>query len=417
MAAPGRPGAIVSEEVDLALAGAISIAIFWPLVVLGFPGGLADLPPLIASRRLEAEVLWLSALLNMPHFFASYWLVYRSREMVLRHRWASIYLPALVAVWCITSVGLSAAGISQLGIHLVFYASAAYLAWHYTGQAWGMMVSFSILDGVPFSEGERRWLRTSLRILLAWHVVWVLHLQTEFRALQEIMTTAYPILTAGIGVSFAIGATGLIRMRRRIGRWPPARILVPWIAIYFWYLLMARYPFAIVLVQLAHAVQYLPFPFRVEFNRARAAAPAPPRRTLLAASGVFALALPLFFLVPQLFEGFRLPFWIAEQPSAVMGTCAVLLLSAWLLQRLRPVAARMLSLAVVILVGGCSLFWFLSAFVTQGLVQLLDSTPEKLGTIQAVSAFLNIHHYFTDGVLWKLSNPQVRRDLFAHVAR
>jgi hypothetical protein len=31
--------------------------------------------------------------------------------------------------------------------------------------------------------------------------------------------------------------------------------------------------------------------------------------------------------------------------------------------------------------------------------------------------FINIHHFFTDGVLWKISNPEVRKDLFAHVAR
>ena len=31
--------------------------------------------------------------------------------------------------------------------------------------------------------------------------------------------------------------------------------------------------------------------------------------------------------------------------------------------------------------------------------------------------FINIHHYFTDGVIWKISNADVRRDLFAHVPR
>jgi len=30
--------------------------------------------------------------------------------------------------------------------------------------------------------------------------------------------------------------------------------------------------------------------------------------------------------------------------------------------------------------------------------------------------FTNVHHYFTDGVIWKISNAEVRRDLFAHVA-
>ncbi len=33
----------------------------------------------------------------------------------------------------------------------------------------------------------------------------------------------------------------------------------------------------------------------------------------------------------------------------------------------------------------------------------------------AILAFLNIHHYFTDGVVWKLRNPAVREDLFGHL--
>ena len=31
-------------------------------------------------------------------------------------------------------------------------------------------------------------------------------------------------------------------------------------------------------------------------------------------------------------------------------------------------------------------------------------------------AFLNIHHYFTDGCAWKISTVEVRRELFAHLA-
>jgi hypothetical protein len=34
-----------------------------------------------------------------------------------------------------------------------------------------------------------------------------------------------------------------------------------------------------------------------------------------------------------------------------------------------------------------------------------------------ILTFINIHHYFTDGVIWKISNPEVRRELFAHVQR
>ncbi|MGH7548134.1 MAG: hypothetical protein ACREMM_08160 [Gemmatimonadales bacterium] len=35
----------------------------------------------------------------------------------------------------------------------------------------------------------------------------------------------------------------------------------------------------------------------------------------------------------------------------------------------------------------------------------------------AISTFFNIHHYFTDGVVWKLRDPAVREDLFGHLAK
>ena len=39
----------------------------------------------------------------------------------------------------------------------------------------------------------------------------------------------------------------------------------------------------------------------------------------------------------------------------------------------------------------------------------------RLNFLAVVSAFVNIHHYFIDGAIWKIRNPQVRRDLFAHL--
>ncbi len=403
--------AILSEEADIACAGAISIAIFWPLVVFGFPGANELESNTVATARLNVQMLGLSAVLNFPHFFASYWLVYRSRESTLRHKWASIYLPSLTGLWCIGSVALSAMGVSSLGVYLIYFASGVYLAWHYTGQAWGMMVSFSILEETPFAEGERRWLRGSLLILLVWHVAWVFNLTPALGPIYDVVHAAFPFFTAGIGVSFAIGSIGFLKMSRRTGRRPAARILVPWLAIYCWYALMARYPFAIILVRLAHALQYLPFTARVELNRARASGSSP-RAYVIGALGCFALALLVFFGVPQIQGDF--PLWISAEPTAVMGLSSLLLVAAlWF--RHRPVPVRMLSLGVIVLIGGCSLFWFLVAFVTQSLVWLLDMPPEVLGTVLAITAFLNIHHYFADGVLWKLRNPEVRGQLFAHL--
>jgi hypothetical protein len=43
----------------------------------------------------------------------------------------------------------------------------------------------------------------------------------------------------------------------------------------------------------------------------------------------------------------------------------------------------------------------------------LAAAPRVVGF--AISTFFNIHHYFTDGVVWKLRNPAVREDLFGHL--
>jgi hypothetical protein len=40
--------------------------------------------------------------------------------------------------------------------------------------------------------------------------------------------------------------------------------------------------------------------------------------------------------------------------------------------------------------------------------------PQRVAPVLLLT-FINIHHYFTDGVAWKLSNPAVRKELFAHV--
>ena len=58
---------------------------------------------------------------------------------------------------------------------------------------------------------------------------------------------------------------------------------------------------------------------------------------------------------------------------------------------------------------------FLVVFLSQGVGWLLALPPAAVGAARVIPAFLSIHHYFTDGVLWKLSNPQVRRELFAHL--
>ena len=339
---PAAPvqGAIISPTVDLLLVGGLSLLIFVPLLL----SGRSDL--LIVGAGAQA---WLATTINMPHFMASYRIVYRSRDMIMRHKWASIYVPAILIAYC--GLAIWRAPVSQELVTLLVAVASGYLAWHYTGQVWGMMASYSYLEGQSFDKTERFLIRTSLRILLVWHLTWFLY--TQLRN-PNAVRPLYVLISLGTLGALVLGAIGLERMRRRTGRRPPARALVAWLALFAWYAVIARDPRALFWVQIAHALQYLAFPIRVEMNRAR---PKP-------AYGKVAYHLALYgagLLVVSYFLGQALPGRAMDVVANVFGE--------------EPGRAVPILILMVI----------------------------------------NIHHYFTDGVIWKISNPEVRKELFAHL--
>jgi hypothetical protein len=229
--------------------------------------------------------------------------------------------------------------------------ASGYLAWHYTGQVWGMMASYAYLEGQKFEKGERLLIRTSLRILLVWHVTWFLYTQLSNR---EAVRPLYALVSMGTIAALVLGAIGLEKMRRRTGKMPPTRALVAWMALFVWYAVLARDPRALFWVQIAHALQYLAFPIRVEINRAR---PKP-------AYGKVAYHLALYgagLLLVSYFLGQALP----GRAMDVIGN-------------------------------------------------IFGEEPGRAVPI-LILMVINIHHYFTDGVIWKISNPEVRKELFAHV--
>ena len=159
-------------------------------------------------------------------------------------------------------------------------------------------------------------------------------------------------------LSFVLGAAGLVHFTRRVGRLPPVNVLVAWVAIYFWYAGMARDQRAIYWVQVFHALQYLIFPARVEMNRfsleAHAKHPPVRQHMLLYAAG--------------------------------------LLIASVIVDKVLPTAG-------------------------QKIAGYFFGTTQGQAVPMVMLGFLNIHHYFTDGCVWKISNPTVRKELFAHVSK
>ncbi len=345
-----KPAVIISPIVDFLCVGGLSLIVFVPLLL----SGRSDL--VIVGAGVQA---FLGTVLNMPHFMASYRIVYRSKEMILRHKWATIYIPTLLVAYI--ALALWQARESPWLLYIIAFVASAYLAWHYTGQVWGMMASYSHLGGRPFDTVERRLIRGSLRILLAWHVSWTLY--GALRNPQTVLPL-YTALTAGTALAFVLGAIGLIRMWRRTGQRPATNALVAWVAIFVWYAMMARDPKALFWIQIAHSLQYLVFPVRVEVNRTQGEIAASPSTQSTAGTLARHMA----------FYGF--------------GLLAVSVL-----------------IALVVPAAPMSI-----------LGDFFGETGERTAPI-LVLIFINIHHYFTDGVIWKISNPEVRKDLFSHVRR
>lgn len=334
---------ILSPTLDFLFVGGLSLIVFVPLLL----SGRTDLVLIGAGAQA-----WIAATINMPHFMASYRLVYRSRKTILEHKWASIYVPSILAAYIV--LALWAAQSTPVLVIVLVSVASAYLAWHYTGQVWGMMASYSYLAGTRFEKSERLLIRTGLRILLAWHVTWFLYTQLRDPGMVRPL---YTLISAGTAVAFVLGAIGIIKLRLRTGHFPPIRALVAWLAIFVWYAVLARDPKAIFWIQIAHALQYLAFPIRVELNRASHEPHATVRREAL---------------------------HMAVYGAALLGVSLTV--------------ARIVPASAMSVVGN-----------------VFGEEPGRAAPILLLM-FINIHHYFTDGVIWKISNPEVRRELFSHVS-
>jgi hypothetical protein len=344
ISSPAPAKAMISPSIDTLSIGGLSIAVTVGMLAFG-PVPFDKHVPAIVPYLLTAGITW-------PHFLSSYRLLYATRESILTYRRASIYFPAALGAYGLFAVAMSAA--HPVHVNLLSLAAGVYLARHYAGQTWGMMASFSHIAGAAFAPRERRICQLSLDVIMVWHIVWAAARGLEFApTLKPYVAVVDAHVDPLAGVSFVLGAVGLVMMARRT-RKMPVRVVVPWLALYGWYALLRRDPTSLVVVQSAHALQYLIFPMRIEETRSgHVASSVGFARAARWLAITIAVGLAAFAGIPALFR-------VVYQNAGGAGD---------------------LSAA------------FLSVFVS----------------------FVNIHHYFIDGCLYKLRNPAVRRDLFAHL--
>lgn len=295
---------------------------------------------------------------NMPHFMASYRILYRSKETILRYKGASMIMPGLLLAYMFFAVWKGETDVRHVG--RMMFVGSVYLAWHYTGQIWGMMATYAFLAGAPFAPREKTLIRLGLRMQLVWHAAWVFQPVAENHASDShVFGVLYLVMSVTTILAYLFAIAGFALYRRRTGKLPPLCASVAWLAMCVWYGALARHPDAIYWVQIAHAAQYLAFPLRVEINTFERAHPRESKRRV---------RLHLLFYFAALALVWGLVDWSSEHIAVAM------------------------------------------------LGELWGSVSGSVFP-QALLAFVNIHHFFLDGCIWKISSPTVKEELFAHLKK
>ena len=330
------------------------------------------------SRDLSNVYLFwlLTLLINHPHFMASYRLLYRSKKQIRTYRWSSVWIPLLLFAVCVPAVlffhvpagneanmamGLPGVGTqgwaySKCVFLILSVLTVVYLGWHYNLQGWGMTASFAHMHGIRFTDNERRLIKSGFLAMVVTHAVlylsWSPLMQMPNWANAMIQLTLWlPVLGA---LSLILGIFGFMKASQRTGKRMPINAVTPWFTCLFWYYMVMNYHYVLgiaVFVQIAHALQYLSFTTRVE------------RNLLSRQSGIHVLLKWSLVMAGLVFCG-----WLVFEVSSEIP---------------------------VLVSDGSKLYLVFS--------------------LELLVISINIHHFFVDGAIWKISNPEVRNALFAHL--
>ena len=290
---------------------------------------------------------------NWPHFSATSYRLYHARANIAQYPITALVIPLLLTVVLIGSFA-SPEGVAPWLVKMFTIWSP----YHFSAQTLGITLIYARRGG--FAVTPR------VRLALAGFIFGTFLVQTAVteagQGLGTFYTVAYPILGLPDWVPdllrlwmWACGTMFLyfvVSASRQRGRILPPIILLPAVTQFVWFYMGWRLPAFNEFVPFFHAMQYLLIAWVMQIGETLAArAPAGRRR----------------FVV---FETLR---WAAFN-----------------------------------LVGGIVLFWALPRIGQQAGFTLPFATAVIISAVQ-------IHHFFVDGVIWKLRNPRVASPLMSSI--
>jgi hypothetical protein len=373
--------ALTTRFLDFWLLGGASLVVW--LVMFSVEGFRTNWAVDQHFNNLTATAASLSLLVNYPHFLASYRLAYtRGTSFILMHWWQLIAVPLLlIGLFAVAFVSFDvrveavpwlwgwAQAVSPYGANeqvligprvgdvlftLGFNLMILTIGWHYTKQVFGCMMVYAHYDRYRITPTQRTLLRRAL--LSVWGMVFIYtNLAGDFSTFAgfsysslDLPDVLGPLSQFAVLAGFGLVGYYVFYLNYRTGGGlPSANVIVPFVALYVWWMPLTRQSdFYFLMVPLFHSLQYLPFVYRVEDARLRGASHPQVRATLLV-FGIVLAGWSAFEFVPNAVDG-------------AFGT-----FEAW------------------------GMFFFFTATML----------------------FINIHHYFIDNVIWRLRDPEVRAQL------
>ena len=347
---PGRRGRyFISAPIDALFIGGASVALYIALRVS---------PSLASSASLGSLAATLVWVCNYPHFASSSFRLYHSRAASRQYPMTAWLIP-FVMMAAVVGCYLSPNVVAPMFVKLYFFWSP----YHFSGQTVGITMIYARRSGYRIDG----WGRTAL----SWFVFSTFAVQSAWAELA-IQTHAVRTMTGGrhayFGVTF--GVLG-------VPAWlPRALTVVLW---------------ASLAVFAAYMLQQLIRDRRVV-----------PWIVLLPAASQF-----IWFYAPNVGEYAALvPFFHSMQYLLIAWSVQ---LSVGLGERqkspsVKYVVSESTRWAAIIVVAGVALFWGLPRIGSHFGRSLQFSNAVLLSAIQ-------IHHFFVDGVIWRLREPSVRSPL------
>jgi hypothetical protein len=378
------PRALTTRFIDFWLLGGASILAWVVMFVLQHyrSAWAVDLH----FKNLAITTVSLTLLINNPHFLVSYKLAYfRDRSFIATYWWQLVAVPLLLVAmftyayvnfdrptqsvlpltsqlattfeaWGVGTGVLSTPRLGDFLFTLAFNLMFFTVGWHYTKQAFGCMMLYGSFDGYKLSLAQRNAIRWNL--LSIWWVNFTHGNRSEGKLTFSDFTYysldlpdwLYPftacILVAGL---VRVVYTVFYANFKATGQWPGVNFLVPFIAMYVWWVPLSRQQeFYMLLTPLFHSLQYLAVVYKLENSRLHGTSRYEIKATALMLGVVVAGWLAFEFL--------------PNTADNLLGT-----FQAW------------------------HVFFFFTAAML----------------------FINIHHYFIDNVLWRFKDPVVRKYLLA----